>query len=473
MRKLRRWENYALLRGFIPQIINTIFKSKYNQSRTLFSLILSFSLLFSNLVFAQEPRQDSGADGPTTISPVQTGSYLPERLWNLPLQIVNRQEGKEHIMLGDYKDNKLIILDFWATWCGPCLSSLNEVNSFYKRLPDDVLFLPVTYESKEKVQQLLNEKNWIMPSVYGDTILKKYFPHQSMPFVVWIKDGKVMSSTGGQYSKLATIEALLKDEEVAMLQDANVEFNTYDPVDTNNFLYRFEIGSRQKSNIGGTIWQPAGISSYNLSFVNMLGQVYMERIPEYDLPYRLRWEVADSVRIELERHGQFTGKYEEDVAWQEWLGRNTFCFKLETTLPNVKISRPAIRLALGEELRLFFERSRGVTFGLVKRKASAYVIRPAADYRICQAQLTSGSVTTGFRWMSLTAFLSTWRPKLSRADLPLLTKFSTGNAKMWLPDLKDASEAEIIKKLRMVGVVVENKQTEIEMLIIKPKNANL
>lgn len=61
MRKLRTWENYALLLGPFSRMIQYFFKSKCSHSRTVFSFGLSF-LLFSNLVAAQEPHY-RGADG--------------------------------------------------------------------------------------------------------------------------------------------------------------------------------------------------------------------------------------------------------------------------------------------------------------------------------------------------------------------------------------------------------------------------
>lgn len=55
-------------------------------------------------------------------------------------------------------EGKAILLEFWATWCGPCIRAvphLNELQAEYAG--DNFLFLSMTYESQEKVERLLKK----------------------------------------------------------------------------------------------------------------------------------------------------------------------------------------------------------------------------------------------------------------------------------------------------------------------------
>ncbi len=98
-----------------------------------FRILLLKSALLSTLCFymfilsAQSPRKDSGAGGLDQIKPLKIGDTIPELLWNTPLKVVNHPSAREQITLNDYRDKKLIILDFWATWCGSCIKSFPKI----------------------------------------------------------------------------------------------------------------------------------------------------------------------------------------------------------------------------------------------------------------------------------------------------------------------------------------------------------
>ena len=71
------------------------------------------------------------------------------------------------------KLGKPIVINFWATWCGPCKMELPHFEKAYKEFGNDVEFMMVNLtdggrETKEVVLDFLNKNGYTFP-VYYDT----------------------------------------------------------------------------------------------------------------------------------------------------------------------------------------------------------------------------------------------------------------------------------------------------------------
>ena len=167
-----------------------------------------FSLTFSAMLFLQVPAQ---------LKALKIGDPIPEEVWRTPLQTVNSPQ--KTMKLSEDRD-KLILLDFWATWCASCLKNFPKMEELEKQFQGKVKVVPVTKENQAVLGKFFASKNGQrykhLTSVAGDKLLSGLFPHVAIPFIVWIKDGKVISTTDAEQVTPQSIAATLKGDNASL-----------------------------------------------------------------------------------------------------------------------------------------------------------------------------------------------------------------------------------------------------------------
>jgi peroxiredoxin len=58
----------------------------------------------------------------------------------------------EHIALEDLR-GKVVLIDFWATWCPPCVESVPEIRNLYKRYSKEGNFVIIGISSDDDEQE--------------------------------------------------------------------------------------------------------------------------------------------------------------------------------------------------------------------------------------------------------------------------------------------------------------------------------
>jgi cytochrome c biogenesis protein CcmG, thiol:disulfide interchange protein DsbE len=51
-------------------------------------------------------------------------------------------------------EGKFILVDFWATWCGPCRNFIPSLNEFQKKFKDNLVVMGISNESEEVVHKM-------------------------------------------------------------------------------------------------------------------------------------------------------------------------------------------------------------------------------------------------------------------------------------------------------------------------------
>lgn len=68
----------------------------------------------------------------------------------------------ETVKLSDLKGKK-VMLNFWATWCGPCKAEMPEMEQFSKQIGDDIVILAVNIDPQLDVKGFVDENKITFP----------------------------------------------------------------------------------------------------------------------------------------------------------------------------------------------------------------------------------------------------------------------------------------------------------------------
>ncbi len=125
--------------------------------RNIFTLTLL--LLFLSPLFAQHAAWADSAQGSPKAAPEFTLSDI---------------NGKK-VSLSDFK-GKVILLNFWGTWCGPCTAEMPSLNRLYAALKNDgFVVLAVSIDPSDKpVRSFVSAKGITFP-VLMDPDKEAYF----------------------------------------------------------------------------------------------------------------------------------------------------------------------------------------------------------------------------------------------------------------------------------------------------------
>ncbi|MFN8889700.1 MAG: redoxin domain-containing protein, partial [Cyclobacteriaceae bacterium] len=243
----------------------------------------------------------------------QTTSKIGNSSPNLVFEkIINFNQNKA--TLADFK-GKVVVLDFWATWCSPCIKSLPELEALQTKYQSDLQVITITSDPAERIEKFLSKKALKLPVVIDEQgKLATVFPHRTIPHTIVIdKSGIVRAITSSSQITEEIINKVINGQEVNITEKKEVmDFDPSKPLSGNeNFTYQititpFQEGYPSFSNIhtGEGFYKNRRIYATNLGPKSLFEIAYqfpvsIRTIVEVKDFNKLKWNKDNAVCFEL------------------------------------------------------------------------------------------------------------------------------------------------------------------------------
>ncbi len=354
---------------------DTCHHTKRILSHFIVFLIISFSPFMISLA------QQSGAIKNEPNKPVDLtaiGLQIGQQVPDISISNIHNYKSTS-ARVSDFR-GKLLILDFWATWCSPCVAMIPKMDSLQKEFGDKVQFLSVTYQKESEVLPFLEKfekqqgRHFSLPNIIADTVLHKLFPHVYLPHYIWI-DGNGIVKAITEYKDINAeniSKALNAQVTLAEKKDTRIPYDSNKPLlvngnggDGSNLIYHSVftgyINGLSPSYAFSSAGQPGPgkITARNLTMLQLFRLAYGGNDNYFGLN-KLILETKDSSLLKSKAIG---------AAYLQWLSQNN-AFNYELITPDF-LNQQIFKIMQDELSKLF----PGYTASVENRKIKCLVLK--------------------------------------------------------------------------------------------------
>lgn len=115
--------------------------------------------------------------------------------YNVPLITLNRQPAN----LGQFR-GKVIFINFWASWCPPCVAEMPDIYKLYKKVKSpDIVFVMISEDSSiQKAKNFIQKRGFTFPVYFLAGQLPSVYASKTIPTTFVIsKTGNIVAERHG------------------------------------------------------------------------------------------------------------------------------------------------------------------------------------------------------------------------------------------------------------------------------------
>lgn len=170
-------------------------KTKKIIGNSVFVVIILLLLWPTSRAYFQQGLMKIGLFKPTLEEPEKIDLQI-----SVQNNISFKNDKGEIVNMNDLK-GKVVFINFWATWCPPCIAEMPSIATLYERLKgnSEVVFLIVEIEGEsEKANKFMAGKQLNLPVYYPNSQIPKEWLGGSIPTTLIInKHGEIATKHEG------------------------------------------------------------------------------------------------------------------------------------------------------------------------------------------------------------------------------------------------------------------------------------
>ncbi len=172
--------------------------TKYHESKRWWSIALDFIfllLIIAMLIPNTRKTISAFVVRHTLLSPRESSKTVMLNEKDFEFTVIGYNG--EPVKLSQLRD-KPIFLNFWATWCPPCIAELPSIQKLYEKYKNNVHFIFISNESPDVVTKFITRKNYSLPLYFLEGMVPGVFETSTIPttFIVNKRGRLILYKTG-------------------------------------------------------------------------------------------------------------------------------------------------------------------------------------------------------------------------------------------------------------------------------------